>query len=324
MTDVFSGLLGGSREYLRDAAAAAAHELGLFQALPAPVAALPGALGVGARRLGVLVRALILQGALIEADGMLHPGAVPALRSLPREGWGLLARVLRDDRPLATAAIDGAAGEELRRFHQYLKEAGAGAASEVARMLGPRGPLLDLGGGAGSYSAAFLEQHPGERAIVVDRPAVLELTGASVPGAELVALDLQGPAPWPRGARVALLANVLHLFPAAEAARLVERAARAVEPGGRVAVKDLDAASEAGILFSLNMAVYTEAGEVHATQTLQGFFRHAGLRDVRAQPLRCVPDAVLVQGYAGAEERLIASLRSSVSGAGTGRGGWRP
>ncbi len=272
MTDVFSVLLRGSRGYLREAAAAAGHELGLFEALPMPAVALPGALGVGARRLGVLVRALILEGAF--------------------------GRVIREDRPLATPGIDGAAGEELRRFHDHLREAGAAAASEVAGLLGPRGPLLDLGGGAGGYAAAFLGQHPGERAIVVDRPAVLELARGAVPGAELVALDLQAPAPWPSGARVALLANVLHLFSAADAARLVERAARAVEPGGTVAVKDLDAASEAGILFSLNMAVYTEAGEVHEIDRLRGFFREAGLREVRAQPLRCAPDAVLVRGTA--------------------------
>jgi hypothetical protein len=298
VTDVFSALLRGSREYLRDAAAAAGHELGLFEALPSPAAALPGTLGVGARRLQVLIRALLLEGTLIESGGMLQPGSVPAPRSLPREGWGRLARVIRDDRPLATAGIDGAAGEELRRFHDHLRDAGAAAASEVAGVLGPRGPLLDLGGGAGGYAAAFLEQHPGERAIVADRPAVLELAGAAVPGAELVALDLQGPAPWPRGARVALLANVLHLFSAAEAARLVERAARSVEPGGTVAVKDLDAASEAGILFSLNMAVYTQAGEVHETDVLRDFFRDAGLREVSAQRLRCAPDAVLVRGTA--------------------------
>jgi len=298
VTDVFSVLLRGSRGYLREAAAAAGHELGLFEALPMPAVALPGALGVGARRLGVLVRALILEGALIESEGMLHPGSVPAPRSLPREGWGRLGRVIREDRPLATPGIDGAAGEELRRFHDHLREAGAAAASEVAGLLGPRGPLLDLGGGAGGYAAAFLGQHPGERAIVVDRPAVLELARGAVPGAERVALDLQAPAPWPSGARVALLANVLHLFSAADAARLVERAARAVEPGGTVAVKDLDAASEAGILFSLNMAVYTEAGEVHEIDRLRGFFREAGLREVRAQPLRCAPDAVLVRGTA--------------------------
>ncbi|HKC60750.1 MAG TPA: methyltransferase [Myxococcales bacterium] len=296
MTEAFSDLPRGSREYFQAAAVAAGHELGLFEALPGPAAALAERLHVGPRRLYALVRALLLQGALVESDGMLLAGSVPLRRSLPSGGWGQLGRVIREDRPLFSAGIDGAAGEELRRFHDHLRGAGAGAAREVAELLGPRGPLLDLGGGAGAYAAAFLEQHPGERAIVVDRPAVLELARAAAPSAELVALDLAGPSPWPRGARVALLANVLHLFPAAEAARLVQRAARSVDRGGTVAVKDLDAASEAGILFSLNMAVYTESGEVHDTDTLLGFLRDAGLRELRAQPLRSAPDAVLVRG----------------------------
>jgi len=298
VTGLFSDLPRSSRDYFAAAAAAAGRELGLFEALPGTAGTLADRLRVGPRRLRALLRALLWEGALVESDGMLLAGSVPPARPVPRDGWGQLARVIREDRPLASAGIDGIAGEELRRFHDHLRGAGAVAAREVAGLLGPRGPLLDLGGGAGAYAAAFLEQHPGERAIVVDRPAVLERARAAVPVAELVALDLSGASPWPPGARVALLANVLHLFPTSEAARLVERAARSVMPGGRVAVKDLDADSEAGILFSLNMALYTEGGEVHETDTLLAFFRDAGLREVRAQPLRCAPDAVLVRGTA--------------------------
>ena len=296
MTDVFSDLPPGSRDFFLAAAAAAGHELGLFEALPGTPAALAGRLRVAPRRLRALVRALVRDGALVESEGMLLAGSVPPPRALPREGWGQLARVIRADRPLVSAAIDGSPGEELRCFHDRLIASGARAAAEVAGLLGPRGPLLDLGGGAGVYARAFVEQHPGERAIVVDRPAVLELARAAAPGVDLVALDLAGPAPWPARARVALLANVLHLFSAGEAARLVEKAARSVVSGGTVAVKDLDASSEAGTLFSLNMAVYTEAGEVHDTESLLELFRCAGLRDVRAHGLRCAADAVLVRG----------------------------
>ena len=298
MTDVFCDLPRGSRDYFTAAAAATGHELGLFEALPGTAGALAERLSVGPRRLRALLRALLRAGALLESDGVLLLGTVPERTTLPRDGWGQLARVIREDRPLASAGIDGTAGEELRRFHDHLRGAGAGAAREVAGLLGPRGPLLDLGGGAGAYAAAFLEQHPRERAIVVDRPAVLELARTAVPLAELVAGDLEEPSPWPTGAAVALLANVLHLFPAEKAARLVERAARSVAPGGTVVVKDLDAESEAGILFSLNMALYTEGGEVHEAETLLAFFRDAGLSEVRAQALRCAPDSILVRGTA--------------------------
>lgn len=295
MTDVFSAPMRLSR-HLSEAAAAAAHELGVFDALPAPGAALAGRLGVPERRLRALVRALVLDGALLDQEGQLRRGTVPPRRSVPRAGWGRIADVIRSDRPLPSASIAGVDGDELHRFHDHLHFAGLDAAREVAERLGPGGPLLDLGGGSGVYAAAFLERHPGERAIVVDRREVLELARGRSGGAELVALDLLGPEPWPRGARIALLANVLHLFPTAEAARLVGGAARAVERGGAVAVKDFDAASATGVLFSLNMALFTEAGEVHSVETLRSFFADARLGDVSVERLRCAPDSILVRG----------------------------
>jgi hypothetical protein len=127
---------------------------------------------------------------------------------------------------------------------------------------------------------------------------VLELARHAVPAATGVALDLLGAEPWPTGARVALLANVLHLYGRADAAGLVARGAQAVLPGGTVAVKDFDGSSDAGVLFSLNIALFTEEGEVHEETALRSFFRDAGLRDVQVERLRCAPEALLVRGQA--------------------------
>jgi hypothetical protein len=291
--DVFPELTRGS---LVEAAIAAAHELGLFAALPCPSAALAERLGVRPRRLAALERVLLLEGALAEGDGVLRSGRVPA-RRLPEGGvFGGIADAIRTDRPLPADGVAGAPGEDLRRFHEHLLAAGAEAAQEVAHRLGPRGPLLDLGGGAGAYSAAFLAAHPGERAVIADRPAVLDLAHRAVPSADRVALDLLGDEPWPTGFRIALLANVLHLYGPADAARLVARAAKAVVPGGTVAVKDFDASSAAGILFSLNMALFTQDGEVHEEAALRSFFQRAGLRELEVERLRCAPEALLLRG----------------------------
>ncbi len=284
---------------LRAAAVAAAHDLGLFAALPCPAADLADHLGVAPRRLAALVRVLLADGVLAGSDGSLRASTIPPRRSLPPGGWGNLAGVIRTDRPLAGEAISGAPGPELNRFHDHLRTAGAGAAREVVERLGPWGPFLDLGGGAGAYAAAFLDAHPGETAVVVDRPAVLDLARETVPTAQRVPLDLLGDGPWPSGARIALLANVLHLYGPADARTLVARAARSLLPGGTLAVKDFDAASSAGILFSLNMAIFTEAGEVHDAELLRSFLRDAGARDVQVQRLRCAPETLLVLGTVG-------------------------
>jgi O-methyltransferase len=241
-----------------------------------------------------LVRALLLEGALAGSDGVLRCGRVPARGPPPGGVFAGIAEAIRMDRPLPADGVAGAPGEDLRRFHEHLLAAGAEAAEEVANRLGPRGPLLDLGGGAGAYSAAFLAAHPGERAVIADRPAVLELAHRAVPSAGCVPLDLLGEEPWPDGFRIALLANVLHLYGPADAARLLARAAKAVLPGGTVAVKDFDASSAAGVLFSLNMALFTQDGEVHGETALRSFFQRAGLGGPHVERLRCSPETLLL------------------------------
>ncbi|HSK00076.1 MAG TPA: methyltransferase, partial [Kofleriaceae bacterium] len=184
--------------FLHDAALAAAHDLGLFDALsasPRTPAALAAALGLpDGHRLRALLDVLAALGALARLPGGLAAaprfaaaaGARSAAGGATRPavvaaGWGLLADVIRRDRPLPLA--------DEARYHRHLLEAGAPAARELAPLLGTGGllgggaslldlggaSLLDLGGGAGAYTAAFLEAHPGSRATLVDAPATVAL-----------------------------------------------------------------------------------------------------------------------------------------------------
>jgi len=296
--DVFTDILRDARAFLREAAIAAAHELGLFAALPSPRDRVAEKLHLASRRLGVLVRVLVLERVLVEQDGMLRAPHIPARKDIPREGWGRLADVVRTNRPLPSEVIDGNASDALRRFHAHLRAVGGEAAREIAALLGP-GPLLDAGAGAGAYTAAYLEARPGERAVLIDRSEVLVLARESIgtlqDRVELVALDLLEHREWPR-AGCALLANVLHLYGPKDAAELVARAAKCVAPGGAVVVKDFRAASETGAWFDLNMALFTEAGEVHDEERLQRFLCDAGMHDVRTEALRCDPGSIAVLG----------------------------
>jgi len=296
--DVFTEILRDARLFFREAAVAAAHDLGLFAALPSPREALAGRLHVAPRRLAALVRVLSLEGILVEQDGIVRAPRIPGRQDVSRNGWGRLAEVVRTDRPLPSQGVDLSASEALRRFHAHLHRAGGEAAREVAALLAP-GPLLDAGGGTGAYTAAYLEAHPEEGAVLVDRAEVLELAretlGPLRSRVELVALDLLGDEAWPR-AGCALLANVLHLYGPADAAELVARAAESVGPGGQVAVKDFRADSETGAWFDLNMALFSEAGEVHGEERVERFLREAGVRDVRTEALRCDPGSIAVLG----------------------------
>ena len=257
--DVFSAALDAGGAFLRDAAVAAAHDLGWFAARP----------GSPTRRMRALLA--VLDALDVWRDPPPRPDVSP-------DGWGRLADVLRTDRPLA---IDPALET---RYQQHLLAASAPAAAElVARLpawLGrePRS-LIDLGGGAGAYTAAFLEAWPAASATLVDRADVVALAREQLARFGERVRFVEGDArslvvPRPGGDLivdrhdVALLANVLHLHGPATCAELCGVAALA---GELVVVKDLRRDTLQGLLFALGMAIYTDGGDVYAADEIRGW-----------------------------------------------------
>jgi len=253
-----------ARRYFRDAAVAAARALNLRRDEP---------LDAAARRLGLLrmhrLRALCDVLTLEDA----WDAEAPSAAATPPGGWADLAEVIRRDRPLP---VD----DMLARFHAHLAAAGHADARALAATLAAlpeaaRG-LVDLGGGAGHYAAAFLDAAPAAHATVVDRAAVVAL----VPPRDrlaCVAGDLFDVTVPRHG--LALLANVVHLYGATDGARLVARAAALADA---VVVKDLwiepDRSGPPGaVYFALNMALFTDGGEVHPATRTGDWLRAAGL-----------------------------------------------
>ena len=96
---------------------------------------------------------------------------------------------------------------------------------------------------------------------------------------------------------MALLGNVLHLHGPSWCARFVAAAARYVRPGGRVIIKELRVDDDRtgpleGLLFALNMAIYTGEGDVYVTSQLRAWLAEAGLVNVRPIALAAAADGV--------------------------------
>ena len=74
-------------------------------------------------------------------------------------------------------------------------------------------------------------------------------------------------------------------------------------PGGRLLVKDFlvepdRSGPPAGLLFALNMAVYTRDGDAHDRAAIAAWLAAAGLVDVDVSALASDPEAVVVHGRA--------------------------
>lgn len=296
--------IGAVRRRPPDGADAAEPRIAACHAVaaqPSRAGAEMGAGGTISAAAEVAVASRSRAGAETGVDGVIFAAAevVPSRPIVARAGWGLLAEVIRSDRPLP--ADQGA--DAVHRLHHHLVAAGAEAARELVARLGDSS-LLDLGAGAGAYSQAFLAAHPGARATLVDRREILALAAewlgplagrARFVEGDAAAVELGG------GHGAALLANLLHLHSPDMCARLCAAAARAVAPGGVVVIKDLRIDGDRsgpieGLLFALNMALYTEAGDVYSTSQLRAWLADAGVVDIAEHRLVAAPDAIVVVG----------------------------
>ncbi len=262
-----------------EALVAAVAHFGLFRhLLPGPLSpdALRDAVGLAPRPFQVLVTALRAMGTLgVDPDGRLS--TTPMAREHLLAGgpyfvgdyFGLAASSpsvlefverLRTNRPRGGDDGDAGVGFIYREGIRSAMDAGEGArhftlslagrAKNVAPVLAERMPLagarklVDVGGGTGVYSIAFLRRNPELRAVVWDRPEVLrvaaEFAGESGVGDRLglVPGDMFAD-PFPAGADVVLLSNILHDWDEPEIRRLLARCAASMATGARLLVHDV-------------------------------------------------------------------------------------
>ena len=168
----------------------------------------------------------------------------------------------------------------------------AGRARNVAPILASKVPLdgesrlLDVGGGTGIYSIAWLQKHPELHATVWDRPEVLKVARefAEEFGVSDRLETLSGDMftdPIPRGFDVILLSNILHDWDVPECRSLVARCAEALSSGGRLIIHDVylnDALDgpPAVALYSAALFRLTE-GRAYSTREYRGWLVEAGL-----------------------------------------------
>jgi hypothetical protein len=274
-TPVFELFRGNYATELLTAAVAHFNVFGRLTAGPLAFDDLRRELVLAERPAAVLVTALRAFGLLV-ADGQgrlgpsdlarehLTPGGaldVSDYVGLAADSPGVLAMVerLRSNRPAGAKPEEGAAfiyragiesAMEAEASARRLTLGLAGRAKNVAPVLAEQLPLpgarllLDVGGGTGIYSIAWLQKHPGLRAIVWDRPQVLKVAQemASTYGVadrlECRPGDMFAD-PVPAGADVHLLSNVLHDWDVPQCRALVSRCAAALPGGGRLLVHDV-------------------------------------------------------------------------------------
>jgi 2-polyprenyl-3-methyl-5-hydroxy-6-metoxy-1,4-benzoquinol methylase len=148
--------------------------------------------------------------------------------------------------------------------------------------------VLDVGGGSGVYSMAFVKAGKNISATVFDLSNVIPITNEYIQKEKMIGKidtvvgdynkdDLPG------GYDIVFLSAIVHSNSILENQILVNKCSSALNPGGRIIIKDqvMDESRTnpaGGALFSLNMLVNTRAGDTFTEREIKEWLDHAGIR----------------------------------------------
>jgi len=163
--------------------------------------------------------------------------------------------------------------------------------------------LLDIGGGPGSYAIAFAQANPELRAVILDKPEVLEIARRHVQAAGLEERITLQPGDltcdrFGEGYDLVLLSNICHMLGPEENRDLLARAGAALAPGGRLVIQDfiLDGSRtnpQPAAIFAVNMLVATAKGNSYTEQEYAEWIEAAGLTGVRRIELAGPTDLIV-------------------------------
>jgi hypothetical protein len=304
-------ILEMGRRYHSAAVLAAAADLDLFSALaPRPLTAadLANRLEASVRGTTILLDALVALGLLAKDGGRYSvpegiasllgrhgPGSVLAMTQHQANclrRWSQLASVVKTGR--AAERTPSVRGEEADResFILAMDNISAPAAAALIRELGDLHftHLLDVGGGSGTWTLAFLRSSPGSKATLVDLPHVIPLAERRMVNAGMTGRVKLVPGdfiedPLPGGADLAWVSAIVHQNSREENRLLFGKVRDALLPGGTIAIRDVvmdptRTSPTAGALFAVNMLVATEGGGTFTFEELCDDLEAEGFTEV--------------------------------------------
>jgi hypothetical protein len=180
----------------------------------------------------------------------------------------------------------------LEPFIAQMHHRGKQQAHEIAELLDFKNvnKVLDVGGGSGAFSFAFIDKKPGLEATVFDLPNVVPITqkyidkeGYKKKVETLAGNYLQDPLG--SGYDMTFLSAVIHSNSPGENKLLFKKCADAMNKGGQLVVLDHIMSEDrtspfGGALFSLNMLVGTEAGDTYTVSEIKSWMAEAGFENI--------------------------------------------
>jgi predicted O-methyltransferase YrrM len=304
-------ILSLARNFMESRILLTGAELDLFTLLgPAPLPAQEVAVKIHAdlRALTTLLDALTAMGLLVKKEeGYQCPPSISlALTAetpdsvLPMilhmadlwRRWSDLTRVVQG----ASLSKKRRTSQEARQLQAFIGAMHVIASPLAARVVaavvpGSSRALLDVGGGSGIYSMAFLQAASAMRATLFDRPAVIEIAQQHLRRAGLLDRVTLVPGDFyrdelPPGHDLAFLSAIIHQNSPEQNLDLFLKVFRSLNPGGRMVIRDHVMSEDRtyprdGAIFAVNMLLGTSGGNTYTFEEIKEGLQEAGFSSIR-------------------------------------------
>lgn len=262
-------------------------------------------LNINPRSLAILMDALTAQGLLDKQEGKYSNSPLSAaylVKASPTyrghilkhmdscwDSWSHLGEVVKQGKPVTSTGQDLCDQEKFNRdFIWGMNDVGQDRALQILEHLDFGGvkQMLDMGGGAATYSIAFAKRYPELQSTVLDLPLTLKVAQENIELNNLQARIKTQKGDFFQddfgsGYDMIWVSQILHAHGEPECKQLLEKAYRALEPGGRLIVHDFILSEDhtsplKSALFSVHMLALTGAGRVYTPAEIMSWLEDIG------------------------------------------------
>lgn len=207
--------------------------------------------------------------------------------------WSHLTDVVKTGHPAHDNEINDRGNNWLDAFIHAMHDRGKKQAPEQVSGINLQNvnSVLDVGGGSGCFSMAFLERKPGLKAAVFDLPNVIPISEKIIEkegytGSIGLFEGDYTTDELPKGFDLVFLSAIIHSNSFETNGALVKNCYNALNPNGMIVIQDWimnDARTEPvqGAVFSINMLVGTEKGDCYSESEIRTWYNNAGFTDTR-------------------------------------------
>jgi hypothetical protein len=184
-------------------------------------------------------------------------------------------------------------GEELRAFIGAMHVVATPLAKQIVKSVNAQSSkaLLDVGGGSGTYTIAFLRAFPEMKATIFDLPQVIEMARERIAEEGLLdRVDFAAGSFYqqelPPGHDLALVSAIIHSNSPDQNRDLYKKVFRSLGKDGRILVRDYVMNSDRtlprdGAIFAINMLVGTSGGGTYTIDEIKTDLLAAGFTGIK-------------------------------------------